>query len=340
MNHKQGFSPVILALIVALLLGGGFVVYQKVKSRNQKSEQVMPQATDNTKNWKTYRNKKYEFEFKYPPTWKQTGIFSGLGGSKNAVAFVKSSQEAELKHSLKPDTDLGAVVIQDTAFFFNSAEDDYLYTHRNENPSLITFSPIKIGTTDAQHLFHSEKTDPNKFGGGATDEYIFTKGTISIVAQANYGGPVPAGELKVVFGQVLSTFKFTDQKSAPIESSPTGEPAPQITSITPLSGSRGTMVEVRGNNLSGFEGDLDVYFERADGKKIMLTDPFDDYPKTGGSLIRIFVKESCQKGETIYGRYSGIPSQCDYVELTPGVYKVYAKPWSGVSNTVQFTVTQ
>jgi hypothetical protein len=51
------------------------------------------------------------------------------------------------------------------------------------------------------------------------------------------------------------------------------------------------------------------------------------------------VAEPCQEGETIYGEYSGIPSKCDYVKLTSGVYKVYTEPWGKKSNTVQFTVT-
>ncbi len=129
--------------------------------------------------------------------------------------------------------------------------------------------------------------------------------------------------------QILSTFAFTDSK-----------PTPFIASVTPSSGPIGTIVEIRGNNLSGFEGDLDVIFERSDGKKIMLTDTFGDYPKTGGSLIKVIAKEPCQQGETIYDRYSGIPTQCNYIAMTPGTYKVYAEPWGKKSNVVNFTITQ
>ncbi|TSC95054.1 MAG: Uncharacterized protein CEN87_66 [Parcubacteria group bacterium Licking1014_1] len=116
--------------------------------------------------------------------------------------------------------------------------------------------------------------------------------------------------------------------------------SPVIDSISPNFGLKGTVVEIRGKNLSGFEGDLDIYFERADGKTIMLTDNFGDYSKTGGNLIKVKVIEPCQRGEKVIGRYSGIESECNYIELTPGTYKVYAKPWGKKSNTVFFTITK
>lgn len=113
---------------------------------------------------------------------------------------------------------------------------------------------------------------------------------------------------------------------------------PVITFLSRSSGPRGTQLEIRGCNLSGFEGDLDVYFERSDGKKITLTDTFGSYAKTSGSLIKVVVKEPCQQGETVYGRGSGIPTQCDYAALTPGLYKIYTEPWGKRSNTVYFTI--
>lgn len=117
------------------------------------------------------------------------------------------------------------------------------------------------------------------------------------------------------------------------------EGTPVITSLSSISGAIGTILEIRGCNLSGFEGDLDVYFERADGQKIMLTDNFGSYSKTADSLIMVVVKEPCQQGETIYGSYSGIPSQCNFIALNPGLYKVYTKPWSKTSNTAYFAIT-
>ncbi len=116
-------------------------------------------------------------------------------------------------------------------------------------------------------------------------------------------------------------------------------PIPMISSISPSSGPVGTVVEIDGINLSGLEGDLMVTFERMDGKKITLTDTFGDYAKTGDKQIKVTVKEPCQKGETVYGSYSGIPAKCDYVQLAPGIYRVYATPWGKSSNVMNFTIT-
>lgn len=110
--------------------------------------------------------------------------------------------------------------------------------------------------------------------------------------------------------------------------------APVITSISPVSGPIGTEVEIKGCNLSGFESDLDVVFERSDGAKIPLYGGTSVY---GGKLIRIKVQSYCESGfET--GRSSGIEKACTTVKAIPGVYKVYATPWGKKSNEAKFTI--
>jgi hypothetical protein len=109
-----------------------------------------------------------------------------------------------------------------------------------------------------------------------------------------------------------------------------------ITSITPTRGPKGTKVKIVGNKLSGFEGDLDIFFEREDGRRIMLS---DNTGSGNGDAFSIVVTEPCRRGEKVIGRYSGIESLCDFTELTPGVYKVYVEPWGEKSNIVYFTLT-
>ena len=117
------------------------------------------------------------------------------------------------------------------------------------------------------------------------------------------------------------------------------EAKPVIYSISPSYGPVGTTVKINGAHMAGFESDLDFYFERADGKTAMLTYDYSVSGKPDGDGVKITIKEPCQKGQTIYGRYSGIPSTCDYVALTPGKYKVYTKPYGQKSNVVEFTIT-
>jgi len=138
-------------------------------------------------------------------------------------------------------------------------------------------------------------------------------------------------------GKTTST-DFTTPAVISTDISTTTVTDPVITSISPTSGPVGTVVELRGKNLSGFEGDLVATFEQANGKEYVLTDNFGDYPKTGASLIKVTVKEPCQKGETVYAEYSGKSYPCDYDPMIPGVYKVYTEPWGKKSNTVTFTI--
>lgn len=116
------------------------------------------------------------------------------------------------------------------------------------------------------------------------------------------------------------------------EDYPEGKPI--ITRITPSFGEVGTMVRIEGSELAGFEGDLIAVFERGDGKTTKLY----DNDTRGDGVINVSVKEPCQEGEIIYQPYSGIQIECDYMEFTPGIYKVYTEPWGKRSNTVNFTL--
>ena len=82
-----------------------------------------------------------------------------------------------------------------------------------------------------------------------------------------------------------------------------------------------------------------LIFERGDGRKTTFSDQAA-FGGSAGTQIKIKVQPPCEKGQTIYGEYSGKPSPCDYVEFTPGVYKVYAMSWGKQSNIATFTVTQ
>ena len=168
--------------------------------------------------------------------------------------------------------------------------------------------------------------------GGAYLAYKNEKGQVDEAAQtANQ-----VAELNDQSGTNSNTSVVPSNSST---TSSTTQPAPVITSITPSSGPAGTVVTIKGTGLSGFEGDLNATFVRQDGKKITLTDTSGDYAKTGGSLIKVTVKEPCQQGQTVYGSYSGAPSQCDYVQLTPGTYSVNVSPWGVKSNSLPFGVT-
>lgn len=109
---------------------------------------------------------------------------------------------------------------------------------------------------------------------------------------------------------------------------------PRIESIVPSEAIVGKRIVVTGENLAGFEGDVSYVLEKINGDKIRI---MASSTNTGTENF-FFLKNPCQKGEIVHGQYSGIPEECDYVELTPGNYKIYTDPWGVKSNEIQFEI--
>lgn len=108
-----------------------------------------------------------------------------------------------------------------------------------------------------------------------------------------------------------------------------------INSISPTSGPIGTLVTVLGKNLSGFEGDKNLWIENSNGQKGIIVTGGSKLVNTDTSIRFILGKNYC----TIDTTYSGLPCP-SLINITPGIYIIYASPWGKNSNKVQFTVTQ
>jgi len=264
-----------------------------------------PEASDETVDWQTYRNTDYYFMLQYPGNWYYTITDYTDYTDQTLICF-------------NPKGVSGDCTILFTVSWNTSLNEEYENVRDNFGEGydyIVKESTISFGGVAGKLV---SVQNPQGF----SRLLFFERGSF-VYALAAINGQ------ETVFDHMVTTFQFTES----------GEPIPKIDSINPTSGPKGTIVEIRGKGLSGFEGDLDVYFERADGKKTMLTDTFGSYQKTGGTLLKAVVEEPCQEGETVYGRYSGIASVCDYVELTPGTYNVYAEPWGVKSNVVTFEIT-
>lgn len=150
-----------------------------------------------------------------------------------------------------------------------------------------------------------------------------------------YVGSSTRGKLNALYGcRSTST-------QPPIKT--TEQITPYIGSITPASAPVGTTLEIRGSEFHGFESDVYFYFERADGKKVRLPGVVSQQntgDAIGAQTAKVILKEPCQQGQVLYADYSALPYVCDYVQLTPGVYKVYTQPWGKRSNVSQFTITE
>ncbi|MFA6354173.1 MAG: GerMN domain-containing protein [Candidatus Paceibacterota bacterium] len=106
---------------------------------------------------------------------------------------------------------------------------------------------------------------------------------------------------------------------------------PVITSLSSNSGPVGTKLEIKGCNLSGFEGDKNLVIKNSQGVGGIL------YGESGSTsnLIKVTLNSPLCQGDN---SYSGLPCNA-WLTLTPGTYKIYTRPWSENSNEVNFTIT-
>ena len=110
-------------------------------------------------------------------------------------------------------------------------------------------------------------------------------------------------------------------------------PAPIINTITPQSAPIGAIVELRGINFSGFEGDKNAWIENSNGQKGIV---YGMYPYSTSELIRFKLAD---KYCTVDTSYSGKPCP-SYINITQGTYNIFVNPWGKTSNKVQLIVIQ
>lgn len=107
---------------------------------------------------------------------------------------------------------------------------------------------------------------------------------------------------------------------------------PYINNISPASGPVGTMISLNGENLAGFEGDLDAWIESSAGDRAYLPSASSSYPRTDLITVKIESK-LCKQSNS----YTGNPC-AEFMSITSGKYKIYTTPWGKASNKVEFEV--
>jgi hypothetical protein len=114
-----------------------------------------------------------------------------------------------------------------------------------------------------------------------------------------------------------------------------GTNAPIITSINPTSTDHsGTSLTIKGSYLNGFEGGTAVWFENESGAAGVIE--ARSYAPEGGTTVTFTLpSQLCiqNMGE------SGLPCPA-YMNMKPGSYKVFVRPWGIQSNKLPFTIQQ
>ncbi len=185
-----------------------------------------------------YQDKTLGFQVTYPEDWKPTTIFATTKGYEQAVAFVRISREDFLKKLVRPNSETNNLILQDTAIFLKPAGDDPVVTDPAAYRGKVSTSTVMIGETAVPYILETATTNPNKFGGGSTERYLFTVGSTTIVAEANYSEVTPNGPLHDVFIDLLSSFTFGTSTNL----SATSTTATSTGALTPTGGSAMVLV--------------------------------------------------------------------------------------------------
>lgn len=297
--------------------------------------------------WKTYRNEKYGYALDYPKSFfafewpgQQKGerpIAINSVGNKDATLFTPVDLRAKnwddgdylTKPFVRITKENGSAFISGS----KTVEDFWSKLAKNDEKDSevnVLVNREKIGGVDFI-IFKQKGWEIGTQSNGSSLQALFMKDGSFFWVRSG------AGLDQDSFYYILRSLKF-DQPAAP----GTGDnQTPYIGSVSPSSASVGSTIEVRGSGLTGFEGDIYFFFERADGKIARLPGSISTQMNgdaAGAQTARILLKEPCQQGQTVYADYSGFSSICDYVQLTPGTYKIYTQPWGKMSNKVQFTI--
>jgi hypothetical protein len=112
----------------------------------------------------------------------------------------------------------------------------------------------------------------------------------------------------------------------------TSTTTPVIRNISRTSGPIGLVIELEGDNLAGFEGDLDAWIENSKGEKAFLPG-MGSIPRVDQTIRVKIESKLCKTNNS----YSGLTCK-EYLNITPGIYNIYTSPWGIDSNKVQFTV--
>src|SRR6185295_399475 len=96
---------------------------------------------------------------------------------------------------------------------------------------------------------------------------------------------------------------------------------------TPTSGPVGTILTLKGQNLAGFEGDLDAWIQNPSGDVAFLGHYGSTvYPQTNQITAQI-TSQICKQNTS----YSGLACT-SYMSIVPGTYQIYTAPWGKKSN--------
>lgn len=190
---QNGFSTVLILLIITVVGVGGYLIYQNQnKSTLQQTTQPLP-TIDETANWQVYTNTKFGYSLKYPPSLyidseKDTGPGFRLTKNKDVQDPTERIKQLEL-----------GVIVQENS----TLEKQIASTKLGSPPDPGTkIEQIQVNGKNALRI--ENIIGGNPFGNIST--LIENNGN---VFSLTLFAPKIDQELKDMYYKMLSTFKFT-----------------------------------------------------------------------------------------------------------------------------------
>jgi len=112
-----------------------------------------------------------------------------------------------------------------------------------------------------------------------------------------------------------------NKNTSPFDTTP-----PSISYVAPNPALVGSPITVIGDNLSGFEGDKNLFIENLSGESGII---YGNTESTENTIVFTLGEKYC----TVDNSYSGLPCP-SYITITPGLYKIYSKPYDVASNRI------
>ena len=206
-KNSKGYAQFLLSLILSFVLitGIGYWAYKNGQIRLTPQQRLAPTPTPTLKttaNWKTYRNKKHGFVFKYPQVWVQKQSYGGKGEEWLIIFGIDKGRD-----NIITSTEPGNVELREFAnnqnLSFREAIIDEL-----SNTSPVPFDPEERRQVIINNLNNMEETTihGHKVLINETSAYIFIEPEVVSLRTLTPSD----GVHKILFNQILSTFKFTE----------------------------------------------------------------------------------------------------------------------------------
>ena len=200
---KLHWDFVVVTLLLLVLGGGGVFV---LRSSIEKSQQQLQRGRNidevvNVSGWQTYRNEEFGFEVKYPADWKSVEntrqgfsvVFSVFFGPVNRVYKLW-----EL-----PLLGIASVFVRHDSF----PEDLESYSGELQDITVNTINAKQVEDTlisEGDRITYTKIFVPFPDNSG----YITFSNSIDPLLQSGTLGVSEAQELKGIYKQILSTFRF------------------------------------------------------------------------------------------------------------------------------------